>query len=69
LIRQWPILVDDSIHLSLGKLEGIHDHPLQISRDNASYQRSSSDEIGRLECLFGFVSLSLMPLSQCQEQR
>jgi hypothetical protein len=48
---------------------GIHDHPFRTPKECVSCRHRSSNEIGRLECLFGFASPSLLPPSQCQDQR
>jgi hypothetical protein len=55
-------------HLSLGRLKGIRDPSLQTPRDNTFCRCSFSDGVGQSECLNGFILLSLVPLSQRQDQ-
>jgi hypothetical protein len=57
------------VYLSSEKLGSIHGHQPQIPRGDIICCCSSSDEIGQLICWCESASPSLLPLSQCQDQR
>jgi hypothetical protein len=63
------LLCQNDVHLSSERLKGIHDHQPQIPRHDLSYWCSSFDGIVQSICWLKFVSPSLLPLSQCQDQR